>query len=174
MNIEIRHVEPEDHEALRLVFSGQKAIAGTLQLPFPSSETWRKKLAEPPEGLHSLVACLEGEVIGTVSLSTNSRPRLRHTGNVALIVRDDFQGKGVGSAMMEAVLDLADNWLGLRQVSLNVFVDNAAAIALYEKFGFEIEGTHRQDAFRDGVYVDSYSMARLRVWVFTIHSPVVS
>ncbi len=163
MNIEIRHVEPEDYEALRRVFNGQKAIAGTLQLPFPSAEAWRKKLADLPEGLHSLVACVEGEVISTVNLSTNSRPRLRHTGNVDLIVRDDFQGKGIGSAMMEAVLDLADNWLGLRRVSLTVFVDNTVAIALYEKFGFEIEGTHRQDAFRDGEYVDSYSMARLRV-----------
>jgi putative acetyltransferase len=41
-------------------------------------------------------------------------------------------------------------------------VDNAAGIALYEKFGFEIEGTHRRFAFRDGEYVDAYSMARLK------------
>jgi hypothetical protein len=38
---------------------------------------------------------------------------------------------------------------------------NAAAIALYEKFGFEMEGTHRRYAFRDGAYVDAYSMARI-------------
>jgi L-phenylalanine/L-methionine N-acetyltransferase len=35
-------------------------------------------------------------------------------------------------------------------------------IALYEKFGFEVEGTHRRLAFRDGEYVDAYSMARLK------------
>jgi hypothetical protein len=39
---------------------------------------------------------------------------------------------------------------------------NAIAIALYEKFGFEVEGTHRRLAFRDGEYVDAYSMARLK------------
>jgi RimJ/RimL family protein N-acetyltransferase len=39
---------------------------------------------------------------------------------------------------------------------------NAIGIALYEKFGFEIEGTHRRYAFRDGEYVDAYSMARVR------------
>ena len=36
------------------------------------------------------------------------------------------------------------------------------AFLMYQKFGFEIEGTHRNHAFRDGLYVDSYSMARLR------------
>jgi len=43
-----------------------------------------------------------------------------------------------------------------------VYVDNTAAIALYEKVGFEVEGTHRRLAFRDGEYVDSYSMARIK------------
>jgi L-phenylalanine/L-methionine N-acetyltransferase len=39
---------------------------------------------------------------------------------------------------------------------------NAIGIALYKKFGFEVEGTHRRLAFRDGEYVDAYSMARLK------------
>ena len=41
-------------------------------------------------------------------------------------------------------------------------IANAAGIALYEKFGFEIEDTHRRFAFCDGEYVDAYSMARIR------------
>ena len=61
-----------------------------------------------------------------------------------------------------AALDLADNWLGVIRVDLKVYTDNEAGIALYEKFGFEIEGTHRRDAFRNGEYVDTYSMARLQ------------
>jgi len=43
------------------------------------------------------------------------------------------------------------------------------AIALYEKFGFEVEGTHRRYAFRNGEYVDAYSMARLRGWLPSAH-----
>jgi L-phenylalanine/L-methionine N-acetyltransferase len=78
-----------------------------------------------------------------------------------MAVRDSWQGKGIGSALMQAALDLADNWLGLRRLELRVYADNARAIALYRKFGFEVEGTHRAYAIRDGVYVDSLSMARL-------------
>ena len=43
-----------------------------------------------------------------------------------------------------------------------VYTDNAAAIHLYEKFGFVIEGTKRKYAFRDGEYVDAHVMARVR------------
>ena len=64
--------------------------------------------------------------------------------------------------MMKACLDLADNWLDLRRLDLRVYVDNAPAIALYKKFGFEIEGTHRRFALRNGEYVDAHVMARLR------------
>ena len=38
---------------------------------------------------------------------------------------------------------------------------NAIGVALYEKFGFQIEGTHYMYAFLDGEYVDAYSMARI-------------
>jgi putative acetyltransferase len=45
---------------------------------------------------------------------------------------------------------------------LEVYTDNAPALRLYRKFGFEIEGTKRRYALRDGVFVDAHVMARLR------------
>jgi hypothetical protein len=58
MEIVIRRSEPGDYEAIRAVYSGLNAIRGTLQLPYPSVEQWRKRLAEPGEGMFSLVACV--------------------------------------------------------------------------------------------------------------------
>jgi putative acetyltransferase len=161
--ITIRRAEPSDYEAMQQIFSGPKAIWGTLQLPFPSVDVWRKRLAEPPEGFFLLAACAGNEVVGQLGLHTfPSRPRRRHAGQVGMAVRDDWQGKGVGTALMQAGVDLADNWLNLRRLELEVFVDNEPAIRLYKKFGFMIEGTLVQFAFRDGRYVDTYTMARLR------------
>jgi len=79
-----------------------------------------------------------------------------------MAVRDDWQGKGVGTALMQAAIDLADNWLNLTRLELEVFVENTPAIRLYEKCGFTVEGTLVDFAFRDGQYVDTYIMARLR------------
>jgi putative acetyltransferase len=164
MIVTVRRTEPSDYEAVQRIFTSPKVIWGTLQLPFPSAEEWRKRLAEPPEGLFSLVACVENnEVVGQLGLHTSpSRPRRRHAGQIGMAVRDDWQGKGVGTALMQAAIDLADNWLNLMRLEIEVYTDNAPAIRLYEKFGFAIEGTLVDFAFRDGQYVDTYTMARLR------------
>jgi putative acetyltransferase len=81
---------------------------------------------------------------------------------IGMSVHRDWRGRGVGTALMTAAVHLAENWLGLTRLELTVFTDNEAAIALYRKFGFEVEGTMRRYALRDGQYVDSHAMARLR------------
>ena len=162
-NVSVRHAEPDDAQAIHRILCGPRATAGTLQLPLQSVEGVRKRFfSETREGLYHLVACMDEEVVGQLGLETFTRPRRRHVGEIGMAVRDDWQGQGVGTALMEAVLDLADNWLDLTRIELSVYTDNAAGIVLYEKFGFEIEGTHRRYAFRNGEYVDAYSMARVR------------
>jgi len=164
MTITIRRIEPSDYEAVQQIYASSNVVWGTLQLPLPSIEQWRKRLAEPPEGLFSLVACVEpNELVGQLALNTfPNRPRRRHVGRIGMAVRDDWQGQGVGTALMQAAIELADQWLNLTRLELQVFVDNAPAIRLYEKFSFSIEGTLVDFAFRDGQYVDTYMMARLR------------
>ena len=65
-------------------------------------------------------------------------------------------------ALTEAVIDLADNWLNIRRLGLIVFADNARAIGLYEKLGFEHEGVMREFGFKRGQFVDAVVMGRLR------------
>jgi L-phenylalanine/L-methionine N-acetyltransferase len=163
MNVTIRRAEPSDYEAIASILTCPKVIWGTLQIPYPSVEQWRKKVAEPQEGLYSLVACVEREVVGQIGLHTfPDRPRCRHVGGIGMIVRDDWQGKGIGTQLMQAVVDLADKWLNLSRLELTVYPDNEPALKLYRKFGFQVEGTQIGSSFRDGRYTDTLMMARVR------------
>jgi putative acetyltransferase len=160
--IVIRRAEPADAEAIHSTFSGPKAIAGTLQIPYPSVEQWKKRLTDFPADDYLLVATIAGEVVGNLGLhSVSKSPRRRHVGTVGVAVRDDRQGRGVGSELVKAGIELSDGWLNFQRLELWVYCDNLAAIALYRKFGFAMEGTCRAYAFRDGRYVDAYMRARM-------------
>lgn len=161
--LQIRRAEPDDYPAIHEMFSCQKVFAGTLQLPYPSLEQWRQRLAASGEGTYNLVAVVGDRVVGMLSVDTfPNRPRRRHAGAIGMSVQDEWQGKGIGTALMRAGIELADKWLNLTRLELEVFTDNEPAIRLYERHGFEHEGTLRQYAFRDGRFVDAYMMARLR------------
>lgn len=160
-NLVIRRATPEDYVAFHRILSDPQVIWGTLQLPYSSPELWRKRLAEPLEGMYYLLACVDEEVVGEITLQTfPQRARRKHVGDVFMAVRDAWQGRGVGSALMQAAVDLSDNWLNLLRLELEVYTDNEPAVRLYKKFGFEIEATSREFGFRAGRLVDTYAMAR--------------
>src|SRR5262245_5876075 len=162
VKIEIRRVEPGDYKAVQQIHAQPKAVWGTLQLPFPSEELWRKRLLESGDEVHSLVASVDGKLVGMAALINAKQARRRHVASIGMAVHDEWHSRGVGTALMKALIDLADNWLKLERLELTVYTDNEPALRLYKKLGFEIEGTHRKYAFRDGAYVDSYCMARVR------------
>ncbi len=156
----IRRQEPADAVALHAVYSQPNVIWGTTMLPHPSLHLWQKAVEEP-RGMTRLVACAEDQVIGNIALTINASPRRRHAGSIAMAVHDDWQGKGCGYALLLAAIDLADNWFGLQRLELEVYTDNTAGVSLYKGCGFRIEGTLEHYAFRNGEYVDVYTMARI-------------
>jgi len=157
----LRAQEPSDFAEIAVLMELPKVRWGTLRIPFTSKEFWRKRLENPSEDRTGIVAVMDGSIVGSAGIYRKAG-RSRHVCELGMCVHDDFHGRGIGSALMAALIDVADNWLDLKRIELAVYVDNAPAIALYRKFGFEVEGTRRFDAFRDGKYVDSFAMARLR------------
>jgi putative acetyltransferase len=157
----IRHVEPSDAPALQRLYSDESTYPSSLQIPYPPLSRWVDRIAA--EGVVMLCACAGDELVGNAGLHLNLKtPRRAHAGAIGMSVLSGWQGKGVGTALMHAIVDLADNWYGLARLELSVYPDNAAALALYKKFGFELEGTLRKHALRRGVLEDIYTMARLR------------
>ncbi|HUL81065.1 MAG TPA: GNAT family N-acetyltransferase [Gammaproteobacteria bacterium] len=159
----IRRAEPEDFRDLQRIHEQPRAVWGTLQLPYPSAQTWRQRLEQAVGGHYTLVACARDAIVGSLGLSVQERsPRRSHVATIGLAVHDEWQGRGIGTALLKAAIDLADRWLNVRRLELIAFVDNEAALRLYKRFGFEIEGLLRRYAFRDGAFVDAYTLARLR------------
>ena len=160
-DVTVRKAGTQDAEDLYEVFACPGVARDTLGLPYTSPDRITNMLENVKDGEHHLVAVVGGKVVGELGLSRR-RDRRSHVSDLGMGVHDDYQGRGVGTALMEAAMDLADSWLNLKRVELHVYTDNARAIHLYEKFEFAIEGTHRAFAFRDGEYVDAHSMARVR------------
>lgn len=160
--IEVRPTEQADIEQIRNLYAGTKAQAGTLQLPLPSLAMWQKRLTNIPSNVHSLVADLDGRIVGQLGLVIEDNPRRKHVASIGMAVHDDFQGQGVGSVILAAAIDLAENWLNISRIELTVYTDNEAGIALYKKLGFVEEGIAHQFAFRNGELVDALYMAKVR------------
>ena len=107
-----------------------------------------------------LIAILDEEIVASCSIGAREeRIRLKHMGNLGICVQKKAWGIGVGNYLMEYVLEKSKEG-GLTKVNLDVRVDNEKAIHLYEKFGFEKEGTIKKCLLIDGVYYDNYIMGR--------------
>ena len=164
MTITVRRASIKDAAAYARMMGDPAVYAGLMQLPYTDEEIWRTRLAEsaaPGKTDLPLAAEINGEVVGSAGLHpVGPALRRRHALTLGISVMREAQCKGVGSALMAAMCDYADRWVGALRIELTVYCDNAAAIHLYRKFGFEIEGTFKGYAMRNGDYVDAHSMAR--------------
>ncbi len=95
-------------------------------------------------------------------IAAETRPRRSHVASFGLCVDAARHNQGIATALLREMIAMCDNWLRIERIELTVFVDNAPAIALYQKLGFDIEGTGKRYGLRDGDYIDAYFMARLR------------
>jgi putative acetyltransferase len=160
--IQIRPPEAEDIEQLYGLFSHPLVARTTLQMPTQEITQTEARIKEPHPGLHRYVAVADDKVVGEISIYQSDRPRLAHSAGLGMMVSPDYWGMSIGTQLMDAILDLADNWLNLKRVELEVNTDNPAGVRLYEKSGFVIEGTKRFHTYGDGRWADSYFMARVR------------
>lgn len=140
--ITIRAFEIADWQDLAAILLSPNCMWGTLQMPYQSRDEIKHKLENPPLGVHCLVAVdnEEQKVVGTITLQVYTGRRA-HVGQLGMMIHDSYQNQGIGSKLLEAVIELAEDWLNLKRLELTVNTDNPSAIHLYEKYGFVIEGT---------------------------------
>ncbi len=137
-----------------------------LSVPSEQIETISEKIYSAVKTSHTLVAEAthndgRKELIGFVFLYLDENKRRRHCGSIGIFVSNDYFSKGVGSKLMETILNYADNYLMLVRVELCVVSTNFHAIALYEKYGFVKEGLLHKASITNGSYVDEFFMSRI-------------
>ncbi|WP_444924801.1 GNAT family N-acetyltransferase [Microbulbifer sp. DLAB2-AF] len=157
--MKIRHLEEIDHKDLHEIYSFSEVLANTSQPPFLSSSQVSNLFSSSDQ--YTLIAEIDGKVIGHATLFLTNKARGKHTASVAIAVHPASQGKGVGKSLMQEAINQADNWLNLVRVELEVHADNISAKSLYEKIGFETEGVKRLSTFKNGRYIDMILMSRI-------------
>jgi L-phenylalanine/L-methionine N-acetyltransferase len=163
MNIVIRPVAEPDHQAIHEILMSPHVLRGSMRVPFSPPHQTAERLAFR-RGVYQLAAVSDGQVVGFAELVTApDEPRHRHVGDINLIATHaDWGGRGIGRRLMDALIDLADNWLNLPRLGLIVFTGNTHAVRLYERLGFTIEGTMPRFGYGDGTWMDAHVMGRLR------------
>jgi len=107
-----------------------------------------------------LVAQDDGRIVGFLSAERGFAKRIKHSAYVVVGVLKDYQGKGVGTKLLQELIDWAKS-NNITRLELTVMVNNESAINLYKKMGFKIEGLKEKSLIVDGKYVDEYYMARI-------------
>lgn len=101
-----------------------------------------------------------GRPVGFLEASGGAFRRNRHVVHLVIGVLKAHASRGIGTALLKE----ADLWArdrGIHRLELTVMAHNLAAVALYEKAGFVVEGTRRHSMLVDGSYVDEHCMAKL-------------
>ncbi|MBE0622979.1 MAG: GNAT family N-acetyltransferase [Burkholderiales bacterium] len=111
--------------------------------------------------LSQFVALLDDVVVGWCDILPTHGEARAHVGTLGIGLVPDARHVGIGAKLIEAALAKARE-KGLSRIELTVRLDNANAKALYERFGFAVEGVNRKAFFVDGIFYDTYSMALLR------------
>lgn len=160
VNILIQPALEEDFPAIWEIF--RLIIASGDTVSFPPETTYEQAKEDwMSKKIHTYKAISDGVIVGTYILKANFPGLGSHVANAGYMVHPQWQGKGIGSQMVQHSLDEAKR-LGFKAMQFNLVVaTNTRAVKLYERFGFKIVGTlpkvfnHLQLG-----YVDAYVMHR--------------
>ncbi|EGT2191777.1 GNAT family N-acetyltransferase [Clostridium perfringens] len=162
MNLNIRDIEIEDYKEISKIRKMPGVMENILSNKDEEEESIKEKIINMGKNQYWYVAEENGKVIGLGILMNHGNLRKKHVGVITLMVNSDYQNKGVGSLLMDKLINLSES-LNIIRLELCVFRDNYKAINLYKKFGFKEEGIKVKSALKNGEYIDEIMMARINL-----------
>lgn len=164
--IHIRRAIPDDAAELlaylRMVGGESDNLTFGSEGPGLSDAAQRESLARcaAADNALVLVATCDGAIVGSLSFEGGRRQRTRHTGELGISVAGELTGQGIGRALMEELIAWAERSGVIRKLNLRTRTDNLAAIRLYERLGWVVEGRVTRDQCVGGTYSDTLFMGR--------------
>lgn len=122
------------------------------------SEQNVKETIASPDGIY-FVAEYNACIAGHAFLKVLPLQSLKHIAQLTIAVHKGFQNRGIGTQLMEKILEWAKESPSIEKIELNVRASNARAIALYKKMGFLEEGTLKRRLKTEIGYIDDIVMA---------------
>ena len=107
---------------------------------------------------YMIIGTINGHIASVAQIQSSDRKRIAHNAELAISVKKEYWRCGVGTAVMQELINHAKELGTIRNISLGVKAGNANAMKLYEKFGFERTGIHRDFFNVNGVYDDEILM----------------
>ncbi|MGP7817701.1 GNAT family N-acetyltransferase [Niallia sp. 01092] len=107
-----------------------------------------------------LVCEIDGKIVGYLSATRESFKRMGHSAYIIIGILKAYTGKKIGTNLFSVLEDWAYS-NNIHRLELTVMTHNEAAIALYKKMGFQIEGTKKHSLMINNQYIDEYYMAKL-------------
>ncbi len=151
----------DDEDIFQLVNEDAFQRLATHYERFRSIEVFRAWIAGLGDERFEIVVESNGAVAGFGGLYPLP-DRQNHAGWLFLGVKAAFHGQGAGDRLVQTLVAAADIVFGLGRLQLTVYADNDIALRLYRKYGFLVEGRHRNFVRRGDGFIDAFSMARLR------------
>jgi RimJ/RimL family protein N-acetyltransferase len=158
----IRHMTEEDlPQVIRCINSVARERVYIASEGISDPERYRRLFWEPvlAGNYISLVAVVDGKVVGDSTLQIGTPSKRRHTAYIGTLLVKPFRGLGIGTAMMTTATGIARK-KGVEKLYLSAFSSNTRAIGFYRKCGFEVEAVLKKQFLIDGSYVDEVYMAR--------------
>ena len=162
MSLRIRDIKIEDYKEISKIRKMPGVMENILSNKDEEEELIKEKIINRGKNQYWYVAEENGKVIGLGILMNHGNLRKKHVGVITLMVNSDYQNKGIGSLLMDKLINLSES-INIIRLELCVFRDNYKAINLYKKFGFKEEGIKVKSALKNGEYIDEIMMARINL-----------
>ncbi|WP_124042162.1 GNAT family N-acetyltransferase [Clostridium perfringens] len=160
MSLKIRDIKIEDYKEISKIRKMPGVMENILSNKDEEDELIKEKIINRGNNQYWYVAEEDGKVLGLGISMNHGNLRKKHVGVITLMVNSDYQNKGIGSLLMDKLINLSES-LNIIRLELCVFRDNYKAINLYKKFGFKEEGIKIKSALKNGEYADEIIMARI-------------